>query len=320
MGSNPEIPALTGLRGVAALLVVWAHYSNWCAPYPSESVPRLLALLSDTGGLAMSIFFTLSGFVISYHYAALPWREAPLSSLGTFAFLRFSRLYPALLAFIVISYIFRHQTRDMVSVQTWWPFSRIASIDGPLALAWSISSEVGMYLMFAGAMLLRPTLRLVAIAIYLVALASAVLTVEDSGTASWLFYLSPYFRFLEFGAGALLAQAVVWGLVTVRQGSIVTRCLSSRLLIFCGTISYSLYLFHDVGAATIARMLGLHLFGYVSYDSFSAGAFALFALRFFVALAIAIALAYVMFTLVEQPGRAALRTWLMRPRIRAARA
>jgi len=326
--AKPEIQALTGLRGVAALLVVWAHYANWCAPYPPASAPRYLIALTDTGGLAMSLFFCLSGFVISYNYAGLPWRAAPLRSLSRFALLRFSRLYPALLAFIAVSCAFRHPLRDMgawvvldlLSLQSWWPFPRIASIDGPLGLAWSISTEIGMYLMFAALMLLRPAARLVAIAVYLGVLLLAALSIEDRDTAYWLFYLSPYFRFLEFGAGALLAYAAASGLIAVRPHAALTRWLSSRPLIFCGTISYSLYLFHDVGAATAARMLGLRLFGYVDYDAFGWVALGVFALRLAVGLSIALAIACAMFALVERPGRRWLRGRLQPAKALAAAA
>jgi peptidoglycan/LPS O-acetylase OafA/YrhL len=316
-GTKQEIPALTGLRGVAALLVVWCHYSNWCAPYPASDVPKALAILSNTGGLAMSLFFALSGFVIAYNYAGLPWRAAPLRSLTVFASLRFSRLYPALLVFIVVSCAFRHPLRDMgewivldlLSVQTWWPFSPVVSAGGPLGLAWSISTEIGMYLMFAGLMMLRGPERLVAIAVYLCALLFAALAIKDEATAYWLFYLSPYYRFLEFGAGALVAYGVTTGSLTVRRQGFLPASLSSRPLLFCGTISYSLYLFHDVGAATVARMLGLRLFGYVDYDGFGWMPFALFSLRFAAALVIAIGLSYAMLVLVEQPARRWLRGW-----------
>jgi peptidoglycan/LPS O-acetylase OafA/YrhL len=317
MGRKAEIPALTGLRGAAALLVVWEHYSHWCAPYPSDTIPPAIASLFDTAGLGMSLFFALSGFVIMYNYADLPWRGAPLRSLGTFAFQRFSRLYPALLLFVVVSCAFRHPLKemgewiliDLISIQTWAPFPGIASFGGPLGLAWSISTEIGMYLMFAGLMMLQVSLRRLAVALYLAALLVAALSIADPETRFWLFYLSPYFRFLEFGAGALLAHAVATGLIAVRPKGLLTAWLSSRALVFCGTISYSIYLFHDVGAATLARMLGLRLFGYVDYDAFGWFAFAVFLVRLAVSIGLALALAYGVFVFVERPGKDLLRDW-----------
>src|SRR5262245_3113213 len=99
MTKKPAIASLTGLRGVAAMLVVLHHYSYWCVPF-SGPRPEWLHAVFGTERLGMTCFFVLSGFVITYNYLDFGWRQQPLKSTVHFVFLRFSRLYPALLVFI----------------------------------------------------------------------------------------------------------------------------------------------------------------------------------------------------------------------------
>ena len=90
-----EIVPLTGLRGVAILFVVIGHYYVFCAPYNVVTMPvqvqRALGPLAESG---VTLFFTLSGFVIAYNYFDFGWRLTPAKSLFEFLFLRISRLYP----------------------------------------------------------------------------------------------------------------------------------------------------------------------------------------------------------------------------------
>lgn len=76
--TNSEIASLTGLRGVAALCVVVAHYALMTAVTPVAVLPRWIpawgGICSNVG---MSIFFTLSGFVIALSYTAWDWKRHP---------------------------------------------------------------------------------------------------------------------------------------------------------------------------------------------------------------------------------------------------
>lgn len=51
-----EISSLTGLRGVAALLVVLHHYVYWTAVVPVKTLPPWLILWTATAGMGMAIF------------------------------------------------------------------------------------------------------------------------------------------------------------------------------------------------------------------------------------------------------------------------
>ena len=92
----PPIPALTGLRFVAAGTVVFAHAFQKFLPLPqslSGDPPWWYLLPANLSGIGMPLFFVLSGFVIHYNYSA-PLQEERVR--GTFNFLvaRFARIYP----------------------------------------------------------------------------------------------------------------------------------------------------------------------------------------------------------------------------------
>ena len=59
-GSKPRYELLDGLRGVAALLVIWYHFFEGFATSPTDQI------------------FVLSGFVIGYAYDGRWSRGAPL--------------------------------------------------------------------------------------------------------------------------------------------------------------------------------------------------------------------------------------------------
>ncbi len=166
MGSS-KLDSLTGLRGIAALCVVFNHYFAWCAPFDPLTAPDWLWRLFGLGGLGMSLFFTLSGFVIAHNYARLDWGHAAGSAARHFAWLRFSRLYPALLVFIALTSL-RHGLRlelgahfsaiscmTLLSVQSLFPIK----INGHLVtetgynLSWSISTEIALYAGFVASII-----------------------------------------------------------------------------------------------------------------------------------------------------------------------
>jgi peptidoglycan/LPS O-acetylase OafA/YrhL len=247
LARRADIPALTGLRGIAALLVVYGHYFTWCAPYVVASAPQRLVNTADTAAYGMTLFFTLSGFVIAYNYWDFGWRDRPIAAFGRFMFLRLSRLYPVLLVYSLLtfkrltidsSYFGEHwilpTAANWLSVQAWYPV-RLNDQLADYAIHWSISTEIGMYMMFAIALMLASRFRsaqrilaagaaayLMAIVAFTVsgapianALASLPTFYEplDPGAAwRWFYYLSPYFRFAQFilGAGAALVIMRSW--------------------------------------------------------------------------------------------------------------
>ena len=155
MGSNrspkDEIRSLTGLRGVAALLVVLYHAFHRGTPYGA---------VLERGYLSVDLFFVLSGFVMALNYGNL-FNGVPFSPRNYIKFLalRFSRLYPVyvLLLCVVLGLnaaglmpLF-----DVPDVATAlpWNLTMMQALSfgaGNINLpAWSISTEWVAYLLFA---------------------------------------------------------------------------------------------------------------------------------------------------------------------------
>lgn len=70
-GSKPRYELLDGLRGVAALLVIWYHFFEGFATSPTDQ-------MMNHGYLAVDFFFVLFGFVIGYAYDGRWSRGSPL--------------------------------------------------------------------------------------------------------------------------------------------------------------------------------------------------------------------------------------------------
>ena len=88
---RPNLPALTGLRALLALGILFFHFT-----------PPHMQLLDPVIGSAytfVGFFFLLSGYVLAYNYAG---RSTPLIK-RVFWRARFARLYPVFLLSLVIS-------------------------------------------------------------------------------------------------------------------------------------------------------------------------------------------------------------------------
>lgn len=146
-----HLPALDGVRGLAVIIVLLYHHSiTWM-----------------TGGeLTVSMFFTLSGFLITRLMVA-EWQKSGTISLRTFYERRARRLFPAsfvvLLAVVAIWTLFPGSGRRLAP---WEWFSGLAyyenvylqsagksygglfGLGNPLQHLWSLSLEEQVYLVF----------------------------------------------------------------------------------------------------------------------------------------------------------------------------
>lgn len=140
-----EIPSLTGLRGVAASLVMVDHLAavDFNKPFPLYMLPHMY--------LAVDMFMILSGFILAMTYEQ-PLQQLP-AARGFLLFIarRVARLYPLYALATLVCFglcragwlTFLHPdtsaaalAANLLAVQTWsWPGS---SLDGP---GWSISTE-----------------------------------------------------------------------------------------------------------------------------------------------------------------------------------
>jgi len=91
-GRRPEILALTSVRFFAALEVVLLHTSYELGGDGVRALPNAVIDLMTRGGLAVSFFFVLSGFILAYTYCDS--ENALKTAAGTFWRARFARIYP----------------------------------------------------------------------------------------------------------------------------------------------------------------------------------------------------------------------------------
>lgn len=90
------VPGFDGLRLAAALLVLWSHAFPLTGVAAAEPLHRLTGGQTTLGGVAVALFFAISGFVVT---ASLERSRGLLSFAGK----RALRLLPALIAVVCVS-------------------------------------------------------------------------------------------------------------------------------------------------------------------------------------------------------------------------
>ncbi len=151
----PRLDALTGIRGIAAWLVVFYHVR-----YSLQTiVPHPVIDAFAKGYLAVDLFFVLSGFVLWFNYGER-LREGGRAQAWPFLWRRFARVWPlhgfilALFAIFALGLIAIGKPGDrmplaelplhVLLIQN-WGFTDHLSWNDP---AWSISTEFAAYLAF----------------------------------------------------------------------------------------------------------------------------------------------------------------------------
>jgi peptidoglycan/LPS O-acetylase OafA/YrhL len=142
------LPALTGIRFLAAFYVVLFHGLPWMQQ--KFSLPRTLQTFLGNGYLAVNLFFILSGFILAYTYEGQI--DGKMNRLH-FWEARFARIYPVYFLSLVLAFWFERGlslgTRIAVlgMVQAWNP--RTPRLTGAWNYpAWTLSVEAFFYLCF----------------------------------------------------------------------------------------------------------------------------------------------------------------------------
>jgi peptidoglycan/LPS O-acetylase OafA/YrhL len=143
------LPALTGVRFLAAMYVVVYHFApNFEAHH---HLPGPIATFLNNGYLSVSFFFMLSGFILAYTYDGQMER---MDDRVRFWEGRFARIYPVYLLSLVLSYWFTGRALSLVKafavlgmVQAWNPWDRQLSMAWNFP-AWSLSVEAFFYICF----------------------------------------------------------------------------------------------------------------------------------------------------------------------------
>ncbi|WOB47953.1 acyltransferase [Xanthomonas hydrangeae] len=139
MSSAQRIDALTGIRGLAALLVVYSHLAEDGFFSRSHLYP---------GEVGVMVFFTLSGFLMAFLYGH---KQFDYSSVVRYGISRFSRIAPAYLFVVIGSYlIYNLIDPSFVYAITHQNLLRHLLFSGNVSALWSIPPEVQFYAVFVG--------------------------------------------------------------------------------------------------------------------------------------------------------------------------
>jgi len=208
------LPALTGVRFFAAMQVVFFHYGAGFALRHNFSTP--LYRLLDNGWTSVTLFFLLSGFILSYTYEG---QIQGGQNRRHFWQARFARIYPVYFLSLVamIPFAFSsgypnavHSAWQGLSVvamvQAWNPFlpANAQIWNSP---AWTLSVEAVFYLVFPFAV---PALEKASSRVLRIAAVSLLLlivfghTMNPTGSSGTLFFIPlPIERLPEFLLGAI---------------------------------------------------------------------------------------------------------------------
>lgn len=128
MRPEQENKALTGLRGVAALMVCVHHVVKYLGPPPSPA--QALALRCY---LMVDMFFVLSGFVMALAYEGWFAGGFRVETYARFLWRRFARLWP-LHAFILVALLVEPALAGRL-----WAQWRVAAVNLAMVQGWGVS-------------------------------------------------------------------------------------------------------------------------------------------------------------------------------------
>ncbi|MEV8636017.1 acyltransferase [Streptosporangium sp. NPDC051023] len=227
--ASGRLPSLTGLRVIAILFVFLTH-GVALSVFADSAVEQRYSVLTGyghMGELAVSTFFVLSGFVLT-------WMAKPTDRARLFWRRRFVRVLPSHILIALASlgmFVLAGETirvgpalANLFLVQTWFPDDSMIwyQLNGP---TWGLSVEVACYaafpLLYRVIIKIRPSrLWFWALAAAFVVLMLPLLTQPLSGYApgrvfpnqswpqAWFLYFFPLPRSLEFVVGMILARIV----------------------------------------------------------------------------------------------------------------
>jgi peptidoglycan/LPS O-acetylase OafA/YrhL len=138
-----HLPALDGLRGLAILPVLFAHFMRLQPTTPFE---RLLSRGAATGWVGVDLFFVLSGFLITGILLDAKGGERYFRNFYLRRAIRIFPLYYGSLLLVFFGLPHLHilgaaQTRDLLHSQGWY-WSYLANVRIALAGSWATSFEL----------------------------------------------------------------------------------------------------------------------------------------------------------------------------------
>ena len=184
-----DIRSLTGVRGIAAVLIVLYHFGNvpllgpGTAPY--YRVPH--------GYLAVDLFFMLSGFVMAYIYRDA-FRADAMAHFRDFLVKRVARLYPAywvIAALYALKLALGLDRDSLSSFDAYDAVGNVLMLTGwglhvypMVGVSWAASAELGSYLLLPLLLIVMFQRGLIVSLLGTVAALAAVVAIAMSGLGS----------------------------------------------------------------------------------------------------------------------------------------
>jgi peptidoglycan/LPS O-acetylase OafA/YrhL len=212
-GAN--LPSLTGLRWLAALLV-FGHHSSAADYFGQGGMRQVVDMVFAQAAVGVSFFFILSGFVLMWSGSRAPAR--------TFWYRRFARVYPlhAVTALLALGFLLAWRPHEapalaglanVTLIHAWIPDE--AFYQSLNTVSWTLSCEAFFYLTFP--LICRAVIRLAVRGAAVLAGGALVLivgapllteTLAGVESADWIFHWTPIGRSPEFLLGVALARLV----------------------------------------------------------------------------------------------------------------
>ncbi len=154
--SQRSIPSLDGLRALSVMMVILAHFMGW-STLPEHGILHMALGVIGQGGLGVSTFFVISGFLIT----TLLLNEMDAHggvNLRRFYFRRSLRIFPPYYVYLVAAAIVAHLQNHPIPwgtlltaaayVSNYYPylFSHPESVGWYVGHTWSLSVEEQFYL------------------------------------------------------------------------------------------------------------------------------------------------------------------------------
>ncbi|WP_181321809.1 acyltransferase family protein [Trinickia symbiotica] len=244
------LPALTGLRFVAALAVFLFHFgAGWSerAHFPSAVTDFL-----KHGFFGVSVFFILSGFILSHQYAG---RLNGVRDVVYFYTSRVARIYPVYLLALALAFPLTQRmslasgATVLLMIQSWGPAWSDAGYLW-VTQAWTLSVEVAFYLCFPilsaivgrianGYAVIGVVIASILMVAFALPLISPQAAVHHDFVDALLGFPLPLLRMVEFVYGMLLCQ--VFSTVTHWHHSRLTSsfAVSANILVIVGLLTSS---------------------------------------------------------------------------------
>lgn len=242
---KPELQPLTGIRFYAALIVFISHVAllpgmdRLAAPYP----------IFDLGGLGVSVFFVLSGFILTYNYADRFQTGPRAGSWSGFLWDRLTKIYPVhfftfLLALPIqifspnLPLDWRAVPCHLLLIQCFLPFAYPPLSQYLNVPSWSVSCEWFFYLLAPGVIFLvfrrgKGWVPVLVTTLCLLILGTWVSS-QSPGTRFYFFHTFAPSRFPEFLTGIFLGRTFLRSPGKTPAWAPGLQCLGIGLLVLGG--------------------------------------------------------------------------------------